>query len=1174
MALEGTCPACSGVWTYYDAAGVRVVCALCEHPFVLGEAQPAAAPPTARPVARSWRVGDVVDDLYDVRALLGEGGMGQVFRVHHRAWRLDLAAKCPRVEALEAIGGRDAFVHEAETWVDLGIHPNVVTCHYVRDLDGLPRVFAELVEGGSLADRIASRALYDGAHARATATILDAAIQLAFGLERAHERGLVHQDVKPANAMVTRDGVVKLTDFGIARARPANAGRGESVAYGGRTDKYCSPEQAARRRVTAQSDVWSWGLVLLEMFYGDSPWMTGVAAPDALEELLASGPAHPHAPPIPPAVADLLLRCFRDDPRDRPPSMRAAADELRAAYASVAGRPYPRATPFAADLIADSLNNRAVSLFDLGRREEATAVLAQARAADPRHAHAAYNTSVLEYREGRRAERDAVVDIERLVDAAPADWEMAWLLGCFHVERGDANAARAAFARAKNAARGDAVTLEVIARAESTAHAPARAVEHAMIPAAHRIAACATGLAVITDRALAWLGPDLRVRWSVDLPRPVCVAVSPDGSVAATADESGAIALWDTARGAYLAGWQHAVRAVHASRSVAVACLALSTAAKLVAVGSGDGDLVVVDVGARRPIFREAVAPHVQAIVTGVDISPEGGWIAAAASSLELGSSSVVALVWPRARNEAHWTWPEVNAPARFDDPAMAMSSIAHMFNASSARCAAVLSDDRRFVVVTSELEDRITFLDVESRGAARSIGAEHGRPRGVTRVARGAGVLATIGAMDSTARIRDMASARTLVSIAGANDAAWIGSALVTLAPDGRLSRWEIATPIPAPAAVVRPRALSETAAEQVAFERHLAEAREARARGELVAEVRALRAARAIPGYARAPRALAHQESLVPRTARGAYRGAWIDRSFAAPVRAVALAADGSRFVTASLGELAFGESATASITARIALGAGRLISFAATPDLGCVVAGTEDSRLRVFAARSFDLRGPERAQHCVAVDPRARFAASVSALGNHAMDRGVWLWPLTEGATARAIDDHASGAGLVAIAADGDAIVSVSYDEVRVASASGARAPYRLASTRGSDTAWAIAVAPRAIFLARRAPGAAAYVDVLDRATGRRVGVLTGPPAGMGELAVSADGAVLAGAGEDGVVYLWDTATLRALDAIAQESRALSAVALSADATRAIACGGDRVCIYSVDWEREPR
>ncbi len=123
-----------------------------------------------------WRAGELVLGLYEVLGVLGEGGMGRVYRVHHRGWDLDLAVKVPLPAVLDDAGGADLFEREAETWVNLGLHPHVVTCHYVRRVEGLPLVFAEYANGGSLHDAIRAGRL-DSVEA-----ILDVAIQIAWGL--------------------------------------------------------------------------------------------------------------------------------------------------------------------------------------------------------------------------------------------------------------------------------------------------------------------------------------------------------------------------------------------------------------------------------------------------------------------------------------------------------------------------------------------------------------------------------------------------------------------------------------------------------------------------------------------------------------------------------------------------------------------------------------------------------------------------------------------------------------------------------------------------------------------------------------------------------------------------------------------------------------------------------
>ena len=178
-------------------------------------------------VASKWAVGDVSLDLYEVKEIFTGGGMGLVSRVHHRGWDIDLVVKSPRPNYFQTDMQKENFVRECEMWISLGLHPHIASCYYVRTLGHIPRIFAEYVEGGTLTDWIRTRKLYADGPDQALERMLDVAIQVAWGLHYAHTQDVVHQDVKPANVLLTSEGVAKVTDFGLSRARAAG-GRGPS----------------------------------------------------------------------------------------------------------------------------------------------------------------------------------------------------------------------------------------------------------------------------------------------------------------------------------------------------------------------------------------------------------------------------------------------------------------------------------------------------------------------------------------------------------------------------------------------------------------------------------------------------------------------------------------------------------------------------------------------------------------------------------------------------------------------------------------------------------------------------------------------------------------------------------------------------------------------------------
>jgi serine/threonine protein kinase len=392
-----------------------------------------------------WQVGQVVLDLYEVLDIHSGGGMGLVYRVRHRGWGLDLAVKTLRPELLASEQDKADFEREAETWVKLGLHPHTVTCHYVRRLGGTPRLFAEYVEGGSLAEWVRTGQLYQGGAESALARVLDVAIQIAWGLQHAHEQGLVHQDVKPGNVLMAEDGTAKVTDFGLARAvrdrsRLGPAGKSALVSAGGLTPAYCSPEQAGGHRLNAKTDIWSWGLSVLEMFTGAPTWRQGQVAPEALDDYLRQ-PPHDTRPTMPAGLADLLRRCFREGPADRPANVVEIVAALREVYRQAVGHDYPRLTPRPAQALADGLNNRAVSLIDLGKQAEAEGLWREALKIDPRHLESSANLGLLQWRAGQLAGEALLQRLGAVGQAHPDHWLIPLLVARVLLEQGEGQAA-------------------------------------------------------------------------------------------------------------------------------------------------------------------------------------------------------------------------------------------------------------------------------------------------------------------------------------------------------------------------------------------------------------------------------------------------------------------------------------------------------------------------------------------------------------------------------------------------------------------------------------------------------------------------------------------------------------------------------------------------------------
>jgi serine/threonine protein kinase len=325
-----TCPKCNAP----TLTGAKF-CIRCGHRLA------ASAAPTELE-SSTWQPGQVLVDDFVVARELGAGGMGTVYLVRGRSSGDEHAVK---ISQIQDPAGRRRFLSEVQTWIDLPAHPHLASCRFVRTIGDRVAVFAEYLEGGSLAQWIAA-----GKVSR-LAEILDVAIQVAWGLHAAHEQGLVHQDVKPGNVLLTAAGVAKVGDFGLARARKqvgassTFSSTATGVSMAGMTLAYCSPEQAAGQMLTRATDVWSWGLTVLEMLLGEVTWANGAAAAEIFEDFLVNPPTDTGRPPMSPVLTEILHKCFRARPSDRWTTLAEPADQLVSLFEKATRGAYPRPRP-------------------------------------------------------------------------------------------------------------------------------------------------------------------------------------------------------------------------------------------------------------------------------------------------------------------------------------------------------------------------------------------------------------------------------------------------------------------------------------------------------------------------------------------------------------------------------------------------------------------------------------------------------------------------------------------------------------------------------------------------------------------------------------------------------------------------------------------------------------
>jgi serine/threonine protein kinase len=371
-----------------------------------------------------WKIGDVILGKYAISDIFTSGGMGLVYRAYHKDWDMDMAVKSPRPEFFQTEDQASHFEREAETWVNLGLHPHIVSCFYVRRLGGIPRIFAEFVEGGTLAEWIRSGRLCQRSDEAGIERILDIAIQIAWGLHFSHTKGLVHQDVKPGNILMTPDGTAKVSDFGLAGARLAtHEGAtttrkvGQSILVEGAgflTPEYASPEQFTGQPLSTASDVWSWAVLILEMLKGECDWSDARAAPFVLEdfyqEKIQTDP-----------LARLLNECLSVPVKQRPSSLLDLADKLIRIHENLTGETYPRNYTDEFQTSSDALNNKGASLLDLGKTDRGIECLEEALNLNPRNLNAKFNLLVTKWRLAKTTDEAIIKELSSFRDKLNSD---------------------------------------------------------------------------------------------------------------------------------------------------------------------------------------------------------------------------------------------------------------------------------------------------------------------------------------------------------------------------------------------------------------------------------------------------------------------------------------------------------------------------------------------------------------------------------------------------------------------------------------------------------------------------------------------------------------------------------------------------------------------------------
>src|SRR5215475_4700398 len=277
---------------------------------------------------------------HEITALLGKGGMGEVYRARDLKLKREVAIKILPEEFSRDADRVSRFQREAEVLASLN-HPNIAAIYGLQEANETLFLVLELVEGETLADRIARGPI-------PVEEALDIAKSICEALEAAHEKGIIHRDLKPANIKITPEGKVKVLDFGLAKAMSgtatattlSNSPTLVSGSMGGMivgTAAYMSPEQARSREADQRSDVFAFGCVLYEMLTGKQAF-NGEDVSDVLASVMKVDADLKLLPPnLNPRLYQLLRRCLAKNRKDRWYAFGDVRVEIEAIIAEPAG---------------------------------------------------------------------------------------------------------------------------------------------------------------------------------------------------------------------------------------------------------------------------------------------------------------------------------------------------------------------------------------------------------------------------------------------------------------------------------------------------------------------------------------------------------------------------------------------------------------------------------------------------------------------------------------------------------------------------------------------------------------------------------------------------------------------------------------------------------------------
>ena len=1123
-----------------------------------GAAASATPAPSLAPDAENKIAG-----IFPVKEVLGAGAMGTVYLAQHPSWNTEVALKVPKAELIADAENRHRITVEAEAWTELGLHPNIAYCYYVQTIDGVLLMVVEYVDGGNLEQWIARHG-----QSATLKSKLDLAIQFCHALEHAHAKGTIHRDIKPSNVLLTKEGQLKLTDFGIARvgttraeSRAAVAGaRVDGTMVGIGTEDYMPPEQWESAQVDARADLFAFGVCLYELFCGARPYagrLLGAPAKASSSQKLN--------PTLPPPLSDLLEQCVCWNKEQRPESAQGIRERLCTLYEQQFQAPcaYAELPPFT--MTASALNNRALSYIELGQPDRAVHAWQAAIQADAKHIETIYNFGLHEWRSARLTDDILIRRLEEEVAADnAATWLPAYLRAQIHLETGDGQSAIRA--------------LEAVAASESIGLEMPECERAAKLLSVDSPPACAVIVHAQYQQenmGYAWpvcLSADFRLAFSSSSDGRLTIVSPADGACLRAFDDLAhrawclclsADGLFGVSGGGQIMGadqpikiWELSTgrcRRTMSGHADPVTSICLSVDGRHALSGSGDRTVKFWDLGTGQCIWT--LAGHTESI-TSVSLSADG----------RLGLSG------SRDQTLKLWDLTTGRCLRTFNGHGNAVSSVC-------------LSDDGRRAL-SGSWDKTLRLWDVVSGQCMRSLNGHLSEVHAVCMSADGSHALS--GSGDRTARFWDLATGRCLRTFDGHTNVVQSvflsanGRVAASSSHDGSLRHW----PLPARRmrAAWRPSALG-TSGELIrsgsAHRQVVSHALRAMSDGDWARAGRLLKSVRG-GAFQRDPEAYAAWARLYLRMRKAGLRDHWSEHlpttsmevksdhwsDLILPRICVCTSVDGRHALSTGRDETFKLWEVNGGRSLRTFSGhTERVTSVCMSVDGRYALSGSKDKTVRLWdlvsgeCLRTFAGHTESCMTVCLSVDCRLALSGSV--------DKALKLWDLASGHCLRSLGGHAETVDSVCLSADGCLALSGSSDgTLKLWDLAGGHCLRTFTGHSKSVNSVCLSVDDRHALSA----GGDHTLRLWDLETGQCLRTFSGHSNEVNSACLSIDRRYALSGSADRTLKLWDLASGECLRSLSGHNTGVTSVCLSAEGGHAVSADVDGPRVWSFDWELE--